>query len=117
MEKVQRKDTKMIKAFIDKDYYNRLQALNLTTLQTRCIREDLLKCLRHSRALKIWTLSVSLRNQNLVFKVMNSGWLSPEQDWMLDNFSVIAVQKWNKLPVQCQTVSKLKKETGPSPQI
>ena len=71
--------------------------------------------------LKMWTLSDSLLNRNLVFRVTNSSWLSPEQDCVLDNifFSNRVVNGWKKLPevYEMSDSLELQKESKPSPQI
>jgi len=56
LEGVQRRATKLITAIKDEIYEDRLCLVNLTTLETRILRGDLIKYLKYLRVLMIWIL-------------------------------------------------------------
>ena len=101
LEKVQRRATKMIKGFNKLKYEERLKRLNLTTLETRCLRADLIevyKIMHGIDGLKItdfFDLLQGGRTRGHNFKIFKKAFRTNKKKY---SFSNRVIERWNLLP-------------------
>lgn len=115
LERVQRRATKMIPSLRTKPYEERLERLNLFTLEKRRLRGDMIQVFKYLNKLsnvdhsKLFTLQTNLRTRNngktIQAKRCNT-------DIGRSYFSNRVVRHWNSLPaevVSAETINSFKK--------
>ena len=113
LEKVQRRATKMVYSFNDLTYEQRLRRLDITTLETRRLRGDLIEVFKIIRGfdkvdyLKFFHLSTTgLRGHNhTLFKP------SFKRNVGKYTFSNRVIDSWNRLPediIACESLDNFK---------
>ena len=70
LEKVQRRATKLVPCLSNLSYYERLKALNLTTLEARRLRGDLIQYFKFERGLNFISWEINNRN---IYSLQNEG--------------------------------------------